>query len=354
MKLIATIPVRNEDWILERNLQTLSHFCDVIIVADQQSTDMTRQICRRYDKVVIIPNTSPLLDVELSGSRQLMLNAARDHDGKNIVLAVDADEIVTATVLGSAAWQNALDALQPGRSLLLQWITLWRDPGRYRNDASVWSNNWKQFVFRDDRQTDFSRFQMHGPRMPLPFTQEAVRLDEVKVLHYQFVTWHRMLSKQRYYRVLERITSLDKSAVEINDVYVITRDERNMVLQNVPAEWVAPWQERGIDLEHFAEAPLYWYDVEVLRSFKQYGVQCFAALDIWDVDWEQKRQLALAQDQDEMPDEPINDPRSWSLCRYDAYLRENYHAPRLVYYALRVPLGRRLLGWPTWMGSREG
>jgi glycosyltransferase involved in cell wall biosynthesis len=354
MKLIATIPVRNEEWILERNLQTLSHFCDVIIVADQQSTDMTTEVCRGYDRVVIIHNTSPLLNAELSGSRQLMLNAARDYDGMNIILAVDADEIVTATVLDSVAWQNALDALQPGRSLLLQWIILWRDPGRYRNDASVWSNNWKQFVFRDDRQTDFSSFPEQGPRIPSPFAEKALRLDEVKVLHYQFVSWQRMLSKQRHYRVLERIVYPDKSTVEINGLYVITRDERNMVLEDVPAEWVTPWQERGIDLEHFAEAPLYWYDVEVLRFFRQYGVQCFAALDIWDVDWEQKRQLALAQDQDGMPDEPINDPRSWSLRRYHAYLRENYHTPRLVYYALRVPLGRRLLGWPAWMGSREG
>ncbi|MBC8492255.1 MAG: glycosyltransferase family 2 protein [Chloroflexi bacterium] len=326
MKIIAVMPVRNEDWILERNLQTLSHFCDVIIVADQNSTDNTRQICKRYPKVLLIRN--PCEQFDQSKARQLLLDTVREFDGYNIILAVDADEIVSGNVLDNPAWDNALDSLEPGVSSLLQWIILWKHPFRIRDDTSVWSNSWKHFICRDDRKTNFSEQAIHEPRIPRPFTDRARRFEEVKVLHYQFVTWQRMLSKQRYYRVLERMMSPTKSPDAINQTYVITRDERGMVLKQVPEEWVKPWQDLGVDLEHFAEEELFWYDIEILRFFGQHSTQDFADLDIWDVDWECKRQLALAQGYDNLPEQPIRDPRNLEQRLYHAYLHRYISTPR--------------------------
>ena len=54
MKVIALLPVRNEAWVLPHTLSCLSGFCDVIIVSDQDSTDESRAICRRFAKVALL------------------------------------------------------------------------------------------------------------------------------------------------------------------------------------------------------------------------------------------------------------------------------------------------------------
>ncbi len=106
----------------------------------------------------------------------------------------------------------------------------------------------------------------------------------------------------------------------INHYYRLARDERQVRLSPLNPEWIAGWQERGLDLEHFEEDPLYWYDVEVLRYFNEKGAAYFAPLDIWDVDWEAKRRLALSRGFEGIPPEPVADPRSWEQKLYHAYL----------------------------------
>ena len=44
MKIIAILPVRNEAWIIRHTLTILEQICDVIILADGDSTDKTREI----------------------------------------------------------------------------------------------------------------------------------------------------------------------------------------------------------------------------------------------------------------------------------------------------------------------
>lgn len=318
------MPVKNEDWILERSLQTLSFLCDVIIIADQDSTDNTLQIARKFPKVTHIHNPHP--EFHQSKARQLLLEAARDFDGYNVVLATDADEIVSANALRNFAWQNALDSLEPGSALLLQWIILWKSPVKFREDSSAWSNSWKHFVFRDDRKSEFSDQFIHESRVPYPYIEKAKKFDGVKILHYQFVDWSRMLAKQRWYRVMEHIAS-DQRPAAINARYIITRDERNIRLADIPSEWTQGWEDLGIHLDHFEMRRFLWYDIEILRSFAQHGVRYFAELDIWDVDWERKRQLALAQNIESIPSEPIRDPRNLEQRLFHAYLDRYISTP---------------------------
>ena len=54
MKIIGLLPVKNEAWVLPHALASLSAFCDVVIVADQNSDDASREICRTFPKVVLI------------------------------------------------------------------------------------------------------------------------------------------------------------------------------------------------------------------------------------------------------------------------------------------------------------
>uniref|UniRef100_A0A7C3Z1V0 Uncharacterized protein n=1 Tax=Desulfobacca acetoxidans TaxID=60893 RepID=A0A7C3Z1V0_9BACT len=175
--------------------------------------------------------------------------------------------------------------------------------------------------FRDDRRAQYGpiiELNDHNPRIPEP--RRVERLDHLKLLHFQFVLFSRMLAKQRWYRARELVELGIDQTERINFGYRITRDERQMRLSPIDPEWVAGWRDLGIDLEHFEEEPLYWYDVEVLRLFREKGPAYFAALDLWEVDWEQKRRLASAQGYEDIPEDPISDPRTWEQKLYHAYL----------------------------------
>ena len=57
--IVVLTPTKNEEWILERFLRVTTQFADLVIVADQGSTDRTREICERFENVRVIGNPSP-------------------------------------------------------------------------------------------------------------------------------------------------------------------------------------------------------------------------------------------------------------------------------------------------------
>jgi glycosyltransferase involved in cell wall biosynthesis len=61
-KIVVLTPIKNEEWILERFLSVTSQFADLIIIADQNSTDSSRNICQKYPKVKLIENKSDQYD----------------------------------------------------------------------------------------------------------------------------------------------------------------------------------------------------------------------------------------------------------------------------------------------------
>jgi hypothetical protein len=55
---IVMTPVRNEAWVLHAFLKTTSTWADFIIIADQMSTDGSRDIYKQYEKVIVIDNNN--------------------------------------------------------------------------------------------------------------------------------------------------------------------------------------------------------------------------------------------------------------------------------------------------------
>jgi glycosyltransferase involved in cell wall biosynthesis len=328
MRIIALMPVRNEAWILERSLRTLDTFCDKIIVADQQSSDGTREILQKIatDKVTIIDNDNKTWNERI---RWKLLDTAREYDGNNFILITDADEVISANIMQD----NILDhfiSFKPGTSITVELVNIWRNPFFWRNDRSIWTGRWLEMGFRDDRNVRYvseNITEIHESRVPKATLRKNKKIKNFKLLHYQFVLYDRMLSKQRRYRALEAIKLGTIEAEKINQYYCITRDERHIHLEPIKSEWTAGWKERGIDLENFSDEQLYWYDVEVLRHFKEKGAAYFAPIDLWEVDWEEKRLLAKAQGYEGIPDEPISDPRTREQRLYHAYLHRFFRTP---------------------------
>ena len=337
------MPVKNEAWILEKSLTALSQFCNVIIVAEQNSTDETPLILKRFPKVVVIENTQRFLNHSV---RTLLLDAARNYDGKNLMFCIDADEVPASTILDENNLKQFHD-LKPGTSAILQWIQLWRSTTQYRNDDSVWSNSRKQLVFRDDRIGKYTTTNVaidHAGRVPTRMIDKNIYIPDVPILHYQFVLFERMLAKQRWYRVVEALTT-QKTAEAINNTYIITRNEKNIHRDPILPAWVDGWQELGLDLINFPSQDLFWYEEEVLGIFAEHGVQQFAKLDIWDVDWEEKRIVALAQGCQKVPTEPIKDPRSFDVKLYHQHLGKKYQTPRWYFLKNKISVKiKRVIG----------
>jgi len=311
MKKILVMPVKNEDWILDLSLQRASLWADHIIVADQNSIDKTPEICGKFEKVIYFKNE--LHNLNQSHSRQLLLDKVRELFGNNnIIIALDADEILSANILNNADFENEINNLQPGESIVLQWIMLSKNIYSHIVEKnSIWSENYKHFIFHDDGKFNFSDKKTSEPRMPEDYMQKSVKNNAIKVLHFHFLDFERMLSKQRRYRIFDFLEQCSiKRAIKINRMYFETKNIAELKITESPKEWLDKYQDLinnfSIKKENF-----YWYDLESLKKFNEFGANKFAWLDIWDVDWEEKRKIAIEKGhQDEVPQSIIKDPRN--------------------------------------------
>ena len=120
---IVMTPVRNEAWVLHAFLRATSLWADYIIIADQMSTDGSRDIYPQYDKVVLIDNTNPNFN-EAERQAMLVAKAREIAAGRDCILfGLDADEILQAD------WQNTPDGQRilhsvPGDVFWFRWAQL--------------------------------------------------------------------------------------------------------------------------------------------------------------------------------------------------------------------------------------
>src|SRR4051795_11203104 len=120
-QVVCVTPVKNEGWFLERFLRATELWADRIIVADQGSTDETRAIAARFPKVTLVEN--PRADYDEGARQRLLIAAAREVPGPKVVIALDADEVLTPTWTESQEWRDAL-AAPPGTALAFDWVNV--------------------------------------------------------------------------------------------------------------------------------------------------------------------------------------------------------------------------------------
>src|SRR6185503_6148705 len=97
--VICLTPVRNEAWILERFLACTSLWADHIVIADQLSVDGSREIAERHPKVTLVKIETDVYDE--FPRRKAMIDAARRFPGPRVLVAIDADEALSLSVLTS-------------------------------------------------------------------------------------------------------------------------------------------------------------------------------------------------------------------------------------------------------------
>jgi hypothetical protein len=317
--VICLTPVKDEAWILERFLRCAALWADHIIVADQGSTDGSRAIALRHPKVTLIDNTVPVYD---EGARQkLLLAAARriPAEGSRVLVALDADEVFTANWADCGEWQSVRSAAS-GTVITFNWVNLRPDM------ETCWVQPEDLPLGFVDDCSDHTGAAIHSTRVPNPAGAPALNLRALKVLHYQYTDWQRMLSKQRWYQCWERLNQPRRRAANVYRQYHFMHAVGAGQIQSVRPEWLAGYQQAGIDMTSVRRDGTYRWDRDILELLQRHGPELFRRVNIWDIDW---TGLAKRLGRDETK---IADPRS----RLD----------RAVLNWLRATQGRYTRPWP--------
>ncbi|MFA6049688.1 MAG: glycosyltransferase [Candidatus Paceibacterota bacterium] len=275
MKVIALLPFKNEEKHLPTYLSNVKGCVDQIIAIDDGSTDKSREMLETAGALVISNDTIN----GWGGMRKKLLDLGRANGGTHFV-CLDADETFTGQFPGIL--KQVCTKLVPGQKITMQWLALWKAVDHYRDDHSVWSNNYKDFIFCDDGKMDFEIKWIHEPRTPGPTTEEnTLKLNSKygAVLHFQFSDWKEFQLKQSWYRCRERAQT-GKPIQSINETYRITLDDNQVVLRKIPDEWmknvIVPEMTGFID-------PSNWRLKQIEEWFDQHGASHFKDLDIQQV-----------------------------------------------------------------------
>lgn len=128
-KIVACIPAKNEDYIIDKVLNVLSRFCYKIIVNDDNSTDDTQLICKKYEKVdlLIRPIRDPR-DRQGALQRQELLDKAYEYD-PDYFFFIDADELPIPSIINF--FENIDESIN---TWFLPMLTLCKDENHYRVD----------------------------------------------------------------------------------------------------------------------------------------------------------------------------------------------------------------------------
>ncbi|MEI8061987.1 MAG: glycosyltransferase [bacterium] len=277
MKTIVLIPTKNEEWILEDTLKNTSPYVDLIIIADQNSTDRTIEICSKFNNVQVIKNNE---EGHSNKVRWLLLEEARKHGLANLIICIDADEMISPK--GIEEMKNLIleGKASRGDVFKFKWIQLWKSNHEYRDDG-VWKNNYKNIAFIDNPGLNEYHKEFilndHTSRVPDTGIKNTISIS-YPLLHFHFVAWKRNQLKQAWYRCTELIAG-KRNAKRINNTYRVTLMPENLKTYALNKEWT-----EGLTLpENLKDVSSDWHLKAVLGFFDKYGITFFEELQIWQV-----------------------------------------------------------------------
>lgn len=295
MKIVATMAVRNEDWILGFSARAVLMWADELVIRDHCSTDRSRMIEAKIaeefpDRVSVLLDDNPVW--EEMRHRQEMLDEARRRGATHIAV-VDADEVVSANLLGNVR-QMVADAGQ--RLLTLPWVCI--RGGESANQyirAGVWADQQVSTVFQDAPHLhwssagrggyDFHHRQPMGGYLPPYHPIQGVSTGGL--MHFQFAGWRRLRAKQALYKMTEVLRWPGREPVEVVDrrynvaVYgQETATDQGPPLADTPIGWWTRYEHLRGHMRIHADP---WQEAECYRLLKEHGPKPFAGLDLFGI-----------------------------------------------------------------------
>ena len=313
VKLVAIMPVRNEEWCLGLTTRAALMWCDEIVIGLHACTDNSAEIVHTLEAVQDISYANPwrvtvLRQAEAEwvemAQRQRLLEAARERDATHIAM-IDADEILTGNLLGlSGARENIKSLIQttkPSTVLQLPWLALPRTPDRYLM-SGVWGPGQQvSMAFKDEPAAHWAlhdgRDFHHRNPMGLGRNFHApLKPEQGGLMHLQFLSERRLRAKQALYKATEVLrwpapTMLNGKRcgtdailkAELNQMYgraVYESDPMKYSSADVPLDWWLPYAHLMSYLD-LSEDKAPWQEIELKRLIAQHGAEKFAGLDFF-------------------------------------------------------------------------
>lgn len=252
-------------------------WADQVIVADQGSVDGTINQVSNTKGVKLVINDAPSYDE--SHRQRLLIKHAREVSGEKVLIALDADEALSANCLNSKDWERIANA-KPGTVLRFKWVNIL--PGFQQ----AWIPKEPTALGFIDDGSEHSGQQIHSRRIPWPSNAPVLDLEEIVVLHFQYVVWERVISKHRWYQVWERLNHPNKTPLEIfrqyHHMYGSWGPDE---IHPLRPEWLDGFVAAGVDFSSLACEPMTWWDQELVTVLRKHGPERFRKIAIWDQDW---------------------------------------------------------------------
>lgn len=291
MKRICLTPVKNESWILDRFLSAASIWADYIIISDQGSNDGSLEIAKKYEKVIIVDN-STIGDFNEYQIRKPLFDTARKIEGPKVFISLDADEFLTPN-FDSPEW-NTIELSAPGTIITIKGCNIYSDMRHYWDGLDIVCG------YVDDG-APYEAKLVHTARSICPKGHPILMLHDIKMMHYQYTDWNRMMFKHRWYQCLELINK-ENNVVDIFRRYHHVSQIHNYPQKELPEWWMSKYAEHNIDMT----SVLCPFDLEIKKRiicyFQEYGCTFFRHLDIWDVNWNEEAALLGLSSNDDYSD----------------------------------------------------
>ena len=278
--LITMTPVRNEAWVLHAFLKTTSLWADYIIVADQMSSDGSRDIYPQYETVIVIDNTNPNFN-EAERQSMLVAKAREVAAGRDCILfGLDADEIMPANWMQTSDGQHILNSIQ-GDVFWFKWAQLAPDK-KYYGDSQYFP-----WVFHDDGIEPHVNYvrNMHSMRIPYPIEEKQMYyVNDFRVLHCGLLDVNRIAAKNRFYQFVDWEMN-HRHPIALGRSYAghykknIVHDTQFDLLQESIAFPFDFWQNIEMESTHT------WFDDYIYERLGNYKQSKINRLDIWDNDF---------------------------------------------------------------------
>lgn len=326
--VICLTPIKDEAWILERFLKCASVWADHIVIADQQSSDESKDIARSFPKVTLIENKSESFNEP--ERQQLLIGEARKFPGPKILLTLDADEFLSSNFLTSPEWETILRSPE-GTVIRFQWLEVFADT----SGLCYFRFPWDPPIGLVDDGSAHKGSAIHSVRVPWKAGAVTLMPTQIKLLHYCLLDRERFQSRIRWYQCFEYLNA-NKRPINLYRFYHQDLSVAPNAIAPVPKEWLEGYEQHGIDMSSVRRQGAYRWDQEVLQMFEKYGTARFKRLGIWDANWTQLHRELYPQE----PTKTITDPRRPLHRAVHKWLR--WTQPDFCHYAKRGA-GRSLM-----------
>lgn len=276
---IVMTPVRNEAWVLRAFLESTSRWADYIIIADQMSTDGSREIASSYPKVILIDNKNP--DFNEPERQSMLIAKAREvAAGRDTLLwGLDADEILAANFRETEDWKHIVNSV-PGDVFWFKWAEICPNQQEYWISPSTYY----PWLFHDDGKEPHGNYvrNMHSMRIPYPIEEKQLHyVDDFRVLHLAYLNPFRTRAKRRFYCFVDwemnhwppialarsyAQTKKDDSVVQLRDTMLYSE------------------AKDGFDIFSLVDilGKRCWFDDYVVERLSRHPIKQLRRLPIWD------------------------------------------------------------------------